>query len=154
MLDDKQMCSISKQNPWTEDFPKPPQRAVDNIEAVINHKESAVEVALINNIDSDEEFFGFDEEPDPNILNVAAIQYRIPLTVKQALSCNESDNWKTVMDKEFFQLQRIDTWELMDGPTEGKKAYRVCHWVFAIKYNKDGSIEKYKARLVAKEFSR
>ena len=29
----------------------------------------------------------------------------------------------------------------------------VCKWIFKKKYHLDGSIEKYKARLVAKEFS-
>jgi hypothetical protein len=35
---------------------------------------------------------------------------------------------------------------------DGKKTVG-CKWVFTMKYNSDGSIERYKARLVAKGFT-
>lgn len=43
--------------------------------------------------------------------------------------------------------KRLDkTWTLEDLP-QGKKAIG-CQWVFRIKHRSDGSIERYKARLV------
>lgn len=36
--------------------------------------------------------------------------------------------------------------------SNGKKAVS-CKWVFTIKYNADGKIERYKARLVAKRYT-
>lgn len=44
-----------------------------------------------------------------------------------------------------------DTWQLVDLP-QGRKAID-CKWVFRLKLNSDGSIQKRKARLVAKAFS-
>lgn len=44
------------------------------------------------------------------------------------------------------------TWELVSLPN-GKK-HVGCKWVYIIKYKADVSIERYKTRLVAKEFTR
>lgn len=54
------------------------------------------------------------------------------------------------MTDEFLALQRNNTWSLVSLP-EGRKAIR-CKWVFRVKENPDGSINKYKAHLVAKGF--
>lgn len=43
------------------------------------------------------------------------------------------------------------TWELVELP-KGKKLVG-CRWVFTVKYNSDGSEERYKARLVAKGYT-
>ena len=43
------------------------------------------------------------------------------------------------------------TWDLVPLPT-GKKAIG-CHWVFAVKFNPDGSVARLKARLVAKGYA-
>ena len=44
-----------------------------------------------------------------------------------------------------------DTWELMPLPHD-KKAIG-CKWVYKMKHNANGSMSKYKARLVAKEYA-
>jgi len=49
------------------------------------------------------------------------------------------------MQKEIQALEDNGTWEISDLPP-GKKALG-CKWVFKIKYNSDGSVERYKARL-------
>ena len=43
------------------------------------------------------------------------------------------------------------TWEIVDLPEEKKTVG--CKWVFTIKCKPDGSIERYKAKLVAKGFT-
>ena len=48
-------------------------------------------------------------------------------------------------------LKRNDTWDLVPYP-EGKKLVG-CKWVFKRKMGSNGSIEKYKAHLVAKGYS-
>ena len=48
-------------------------------------------------------------------------------------------------------LKRNQTWDLVPLP-EGRKPVG-CKWVFKRKMSSDGSIEKYKAHLVAKGYS-
>ena len=60
-------------------------------------------------------------------------------------------DWKKAMNEEMEALQRNTTWELVPLP-KGKKTvgYR---WIFIVKLNLDGSINRYKAWLVAKGYT-
>ena len=55
------------------------------------------------------------------------------------------------MAKEMKALEGNATWDLVTLPT-GKNIVR-CRWVFVVKHNVDGTIERYKARLVAKWYT-
>lgn len=55
--------------------------------------------------------------------------------------------WRDTMGTEIGELEENHTWDLEVLP-EGKKAIG-SKWVFTIKYRYDGTIERYKARLVA-----
>lgn len=55
------------------------------------------------------------------------------------------------MDQELRSLEDCKTWSLVDLPA-GKHSIG-SKWVFKIKYKFDGSIDRYKARFVAKGFS-
>ena len=48
-------------------------------------------------------------------------------------------------------LEKNKTWDLVELP-QGKKLVG-CKWVFAVKYKADGSLERYKARLLAKGYT-
>lgn len=50
------------------------------------------------------------------------------------------------MQKEITALENNGTW-VMEPLPPGKKALG-CRWVYKIKYNSDGTIERYKTRLV------
>ena len=50
------------------------------------------------------------------------------------------------MSKEIEALEENNTWSIKELPL-GKKPIN-CKWVFKVKYKSDGSIERYKARLV------
>jgi hypothetical protein len=54
--------------------------------------------------------------------------------------------WKEAMQTEIQALERNDTWSMQRLPP-GKKALG-CKWVYRIKYHSDGTVERYKARLV------
>lgn len=55
------------------------------------------------------------------------------------------------MQEEFNSLERNHTWDLVPFP-KGRKPVR-CKWIYQTKFVADGSVDKYKACLVAKGFS-
>ena len=58
--------------------------------------------------------------------------------------------WKNAMGAEYFALMRDKTWHLVP---EQRGTYDIdCKWVYRIKKKPDGSIDRYKPRLVAKGF--
>ena len=63
----------------------------------------------------------------------------------------QDPKWCAAMREELEALRKNQTWELTDLP-EGKRAVG-CKWVFTIKQNPEGKIERYKARLVARGYS-
>lgn len=89
-----------------------------------------------------------------NILNKIPILLNVedaPRTYKEAISSRNSAFWKEAINDEMDSLIGNNTWELTDLPP-GSKAIG-CKWVFRIKYNTDGSIQTFKARLVIQGFS-
>lgn len=72
----------------------------------------------------------------------------IPKNVQEALQVPE---WRKAIEEEMYALEKNQTWEVTNLP-QGKRTVG-CKWVFTIKYNSDGTLERYKARLVAKGFT-
>ena len=71
-----------------------------------------------------------------------------PKTVQEALSSFVSDEWMKAMNNEMESIRTNQVWDLEDLLL-GRKAIG-NKWVLKIKCKADGSIERYKARLVAK----
>jgi hypothetical protein len=59
-------------------------------------------------------------------------------------------HWRDAMEKEFSALQANGTWNLV--PPVPSINLIDSKWVFKVKLHVDGSIERYKARLVEKGF--
>ncbi|XP_072071613.1 uncharacterized mitochondrial protein AtMg00810-like [Arachis hypogaea] len=59
--------------------------------------------------------------------------------------------WKAAMDLEYDALMKNNTWELVKLPPN--RSAIGSRWVFRVKYNSDGSLKKYKARLVAQGYA-
>ena len=74
-----------------------------------------------------------------------------PHNYKQAMKGDDSEQWRDAANAEYNTLLQNRTWELVDLPP-GEKAIG-SGWVFKVKRNADGSIERYKARVVAKGYS-
>jgi histone deacetylase 1/2 len=70
-----------------------------------------------------------------------------PNTLDEALT---NTNWKHAMDVEFSALQKNQTWRLV--PSVPGRNVIDCKWVYKIKRCADGTIDRYKAWLVAKGF--
>ncbi|TJX12677.1 hypothetical protein E9840_12290, partial [Tissierella creatinini] len=75
----------------------------------------------------------------------------MPTTFKSAMESSDADKWKEACDSEVESLRKNETWTLVPLP-KGRKAIG-CRWVFRVKENQSGEIERFKARLVAKGFS-
>ncbi|CAH9104736.1 unnamed protein product, partial [Cuscuta epithymum] len=71
-----------------------------------------------------------------------------PSTYAQAV---KYPHWQQAMHQEYAALMRNKTWSIVPCPTNvnviGSK------WIFRIKHHSDGSIERYKARLVAQGYN-
>lgn len=63
---------------------------------------------------------------------------------------SKSSHWRDAMNKEFTALLQNGTWSLVSPSTNTNVVG--CRWVFKIKKKADGTIERYKARLVTKGF--
>ena len=59
--------------------------------------------------------------------------------------------WKDSMTEEYQSIIKNDVWDVVPRP-EGKSVV-TSKWIYKIKHVADGSIEKYKARFMARGFS-
>lgn len=87
-----------------------------------------------------------------NLLNYhVAFMLGEPQTYEQAVGGNDKEEWIVAMNEEFDSFIKNRTWILVDRP----KDQRVVDnkWVFKVKKNPDDSIDRFKARLVARGFT-
>ena len=83
----------------------------------------------------------------------AAVEQEVkqsPQSVQEAMQGPHSDKWKKAMTSEMDSLKENGVFEIVDRPA-GKKVIK-SKWVFRVKINELGEIEKYKAKVVAKGF--
>jgi hypothetical protein len=59
--------------------------------------------------------------------------------------------WDNAMNEEMAALDVNATWELVVLPKDKKTIG--CKWVYKVKHNADGSVNRYKTRLVAKGYA-
>ena len=74
-----------------------------------------------------------------------------PKTYKEAISSEKAENWKMAMAEEMDSLKENQVWKLVPLPPEQKLIK--SKWVFKLKTRPDGTIQRYKARLVIKGYS-
>ena len=67
-----------------------------------------------------------------------------PASLEEALA---DPSWKAAMQAEYDSIMKNDTWELVDRPAQRKVIG--TKWVWKVKHKSDGTLEKFKARLVA-----
>src|SRR6202008_998282 len=81
----------------------------------------------------------------------AALVEEEPLNYQDAVKSDQASNWEIAMKEELKALKKANTWTIVDKPA--KRSVVSCKWVYKIKQNPDGSIARYKARLVARGFT-
>ncbi|GKV37499.1 hypothetical protein SLEP1_g45525 [Rubroshorea leprosula] len=82
-------------------------------------------------------------------LNNAGMDIREPETIKKALQLPQ---WLRAMQEELAALYKSNTWTLVP-PSSTNTNIVGSKWVFKTKLNSYGSVDKFKARLVARGFS-
>ncbi|GAB2265737.1 hypothetical protein Dimus_037845 [Dionaea muscipula] len=76
---------------------------------------------------------------------------REPQTYKEAVNSPDGPLWKEAINSEVDSILQNHTWELVDLPQGCKPlGYK---WIFRKKMKADGTIDKYKARLVIKGYN-
>ena len=70
-----------------------------------------------------------------------------PSSYREAVQIPE---WQAAMSDELAALERTSTWDL--APLSPGAIPITCKWVYKVKTRSDGSVERYKARLVARGF--
>ena len=75
-------------------------------------------------------------------------QVTIPESIQEEM---KSPKWRQAENEEIKALEKNNTWSITELP-KGKKTVG-CRWLVTMKYKSDGSIERYKSRLVAKGYT-
>lgn len=87
-----------------------------------------------------------DYEPD-FMTYIAEVE---PQIYKEAMSSPKASLWKEAINSEVESIMQDNTWKLVDLSPENKLiGYK---WIFKKKLKHDGTIDKYKACLVAKAY--
>ena len=117
-------------------------------------------------LSTDAAFINFDVNGDDNLmtsLEVAATicaasivstsdygDIPVPKGYKAAMSGQWASYWREAIDKELAGLIALRTWDLIPITSVPRGSNLMnCHYVFDIKRLRDGTVEKFKARLVA-----
>ena len=72
-------------------------------------------------------------------------------SIAEAYASSDADDWKEAVQSEMDLILSNGTWELTERPYGCKPVG--CKWIFKKKLKPDGTIDKYKARLVVKGYT-
>ncbi|KAE8184386.1 hypothetical protein CF328_g7874 [Tilletia controversa] len=85
------------------------------------------------------------------VLEPSEVPYDDPWSVAEATRRKDSQLWLEAMQKELKSHDGRGTWEIVTAPLGANLIS--AKWVFRVKRNGDATIQKYKARLVARGFT-
>jgi len=74
-----------------------------------------------------------------------------PVTYSEAIMSEDRCKWEEAMNEEISSLAENNVWKLVNLPPNCKAIG--SRWVFRVKQKADGSVDRYKARLVARGFT-
>ncbi|MCO5591512.1 hypothetical protein L7F22_045497 [Adiantum nelumboides] len=73
------------------------------------------------------------------------------ISLAEALSRLDASSWRQAMESEYQSLIQNGTWQLVPAPSNRKLV--TCKWLLRKKLHADGTVSRYKARLVARGFT-
>lgn len=85
------------------------------------------------------------EEVQTHLALFASAVHSDPISFDEAV---KEEKWRTTMDAEIRSIGKNETWDLIELPKGAKRIG--IKWVYKIKLNELGEVDKNKARLVAK----
>jgi hypothetical protein len=74
-----------------------------------------------------------------------------PTSFEEAMRSEHSSKWLEAVEDELRSMRTNQVWDLEEIPKGAKTVG--CKWVYKIKYDSQGNIDKFKARLVAKGYT-
>eukprot|EP00963_Diacronema_lutheri_P012970 scaffold2152_cov336-Pavlova_lutheri.AAC.1 len=104
----------------------------------------------ISNTAAEERRYPVRERRPPQPYWTANVCLTYPLTLDEALNSPQHDDWKLALQEEVSSLSEQDVFDVVDRTPKMKTL--PCKWVFKVKYDQDGNIQRFKARLVDKGF--
>lgn len=93
-----------------------------------------------------------DESLDPKYAGLAVgAEIEVPSTYQEAMQSPNASEWLAAMEEEIGSLKLNGTWVLTEKP-EGKTIIK-NRWIFKVKRDQAGKVNRFKARLLAKGFT-
>jgi hypothetical protein len=86
-------------------------------------------------------------DDDPDQVHWALATAEPELTLKEALSGPDGEEWQAAIDYEIGQLEKLSAWKIVNHPP--RTNIIPCHFILATKRGPDGEKLKLRARLVA-----
>jgi hypothetical protein len=92
--------------------------------------------------------FGVEDKFDTPVPVITyASKIPIPATLKQAMASPYAKDWAAATVEEWLSLVSNNTWSLVEREPWMKVI--PCKWIFTVKTKHDGTLDRFKARLVA-----
>ena len=91
------------------------------------------------------DFAGYTASPESALRKVTDVY--TPRTYQDAITCDDSSKWKTAIEDELNNLIEQHVFEIVKKPAAAKIIR--TKWVFKVKSNEHGEVERFKGRLTA-----
>lgn len=83
---------------------------------------------------------------------LAQLEANTPKNWKEAMASPDAAKWKAAAEKEIQGCEQMNVWDLVPRSSVPKHQIISSKWVFKVKTDSNGKIEKYKARLTPRGF--
>ena len=127
---------------------------VEDVQKHLNFTDILDETILSLALDNDPDMAFCKEDATYGLFKVNKGTIPIPTSYEEAMASPFAEQWQAAMVREIEALEGKFTWDRVKAETvpHGRRVTK-SKWVYDIKYNRDGTIEKFKARFVVCGYS-